>query len=76
MQDTVSSFLPVSFWISLTFACSSCEQNVSATPERPARPGSADTMDIGLGRIGQIVVDNGMELADVDAPCGDVRWPP
>ena len=29
-------------------------------------------MDIGLGRIGQIVVDNGMELADVDAPCGDV----
>ena len=38
---------------------------------RPAR--AADTVDIGLRHVGQVEVDDQGQLADVDAPGGDVR---
>ena len=41
-------------------------------PSLPGPAGAADPVDIGLGHLGQVVVEHVGQLLDVQAPGGDV----
>ena len=44
-----------------------------ASPLRPARPGAADAVHVGLGVVGHVVVHDVADPLDVEAARGDVR---